>query len=298
MGDATSGGPLTAANDSIRNAAKWLIASSAGVGVVLVAGSQLSSIGALETCVSPTQSCARLPVAVLAALVALGAVCYAVWRTVQLLLPVGVPIGDLSARWDAAEPEADVVFLKGNKEYLGFDSPAELEQAREQAWRAKRDADRGVAQAAAADLPSAKATAAVEQAEFDRLQSLVVRVTDIAQHERLKAQFADVLPHLLAAALVGALGILAFAWAANPPAAVAASADLSGADLSGADLRETDLSGTDLTDADLSGADLEGADLEDAALKDVVWSDTTCPDGTNSDDHDGTCTGHLDADGS
>jgi uncharacterized protein YjbI with pentapeptide repeats len=99
--------------------------------------------------------------------------------------------------------------------------------------------------------------------------------------------------------------------------------DLSGADLSGADLRgttfvHTNFSNADLIDVKLSppitrkysnselvivttftepnltGADLTGTDLTDVAgLDTAIWGNTTCPDGENSDDHGGTCEGHL-----
>lgn len=65
------------------------------------------------------------------------------------------------------------------------------------------------------------------------------------------------------------------------------------ANLSWADLRDATLRSANLRDANLSGANLTGADLHGALLLDVVWSNTTCPDGTNSDDHDDTCEGHL-----
>jgi hypothetical protein len=75
-------------------------------------------------------------------------------------------------------------------------------------------------------------------------------------------------------------------------------ADLRTANLSGADLRRANLFGAFLVSADLTGADLTGAtlidaDLTDANLTGVIWSNTWCPDGTNSDDDDATCVGHL-----
>jgi hypothetical protein len=45
--------------------------------------------------------------------------------------------------------------------------------------------------------------------------------------------------------------------------------------------------------ANLSGANLNGADVTGAgALLGVTYSNTTCPDGTDSDNDDGTCVGH------
>jgi uncharacterized protein YjbI with pentapeptide repeats len=91
---------------------------------------------------------------------------------------------------------------------------------------------------------------------------------------------------------VAAIGIVAFAWAANPPAKTV-TADLRGAKLTGAFLRDADLRNARLDGADLTGADLTGADLTGASLTKVVWSRTTCPDGSVSDENAGTCQGHL-----
>jgi uncharacterized protein YjbI with pentapeptide repeats len=70
--------------------------------------------------------------------------------------------------------------------------------------------------------------------------------------------------------------------------------DLAGTNLTEADLSDADLTGVDLRAANLTRADLSGANFTDAELRDVVttdctWADTTCPDGSNSDDNNGTC---------
>jgi hypothetical protein len=70
-------------------------------------------------------------------------------------------------------------------------------------------------------------------------------------------------------------------------------ANMNGADLSGANLRDADLRDATLNSADLSGANLTDADLILAFLSGANWNNTTCPDGTNSDDNGGTCSGHL-----
>jgi uncharacterized protein YjbI with pentapeptide repeats len=90
------------------------------------------------------------------------------------------------------------------------------------------------------------------------------------------------------------------------------------ANLTGSNLRGAVISGqfalpaANLTDANLAGALVSGqfampqvnltrANLEGAvvtglgALAGAIYNDTTCPDGTNSDDNGGTCTGHLTA---
>ena len=120
----------------------------------------------------------------------------------------------------------------------------------------------------------------------------------IANHVEYVHYFRRVaLGRLIRAAALTAIGIVAFAWAANPavsaPSASLREADLSGSDLSGVNLRGADLTGANLEGADLTGADLKGADLTDANIRDVVWLNTTCPDGASSDGSGGSCENHL-----
>jgi hypothetical protein len=120
----------------------------------------------------------------------------------------------------------------------------------------------------------------------------IAAIERMANHQGLRADFSTTLRHMLPATAVVALGILAFAWAANPAPATAGP-DLRNARLTGAYLRDADLRNAKLDGADLTRADLTGAELEGASLVAVVWRDTICPDGTNSRDNTGTCAGHL-----
>ncbi|MEO1270567.1 MAG: pentapeptide repeat-containing protein, partial [Myxococcota bacterium] len=70
-------------------------------------------------------------------------------------------------------------------------------------------------------------------------------------------------------------------------------ANLQGTDLTQALLFEADLRGADLIGANLTQTNLTGAFVSDTLLDGVIWQDTSCPDGTNSDQHGGTCGGHL-----
>jgi uncharacterized protein YjbI with pentapeptide repeats len=155
------------------------------------------------------------------------------------------------------------------------------------------------------NLRAAEGDETVDEEELSRadivLQDVLARadtVVSIANHVEYVSFFKTVaLKRLILAAAFAALGIVAFAWAANPPASIAGAslrdANLAGADLTGANLRHADLSGADLSGADLTGATLEGAVLTDANLDDVVWSSTVCPDGTTSDKAGGSCENHL-----
>lgn len=139
---------------------------------------------------------------------------------------------------------------------------------------------------------------------LDDLVELMDTLLDRAASIDLQERFLNLRVEIAVGVLLGAAGILAFAWAANPPdpptqpAPSLRNADLVGADLSGASLRNADLTGADLTNADLEDADVEGA-----VITKVVWRNTTCPDGTNSDSRTraaandvragATCRGHL-----
>ncbi|MEP6695303.1 MAG: pentapeptide repeat-containing protein [Pseudonocardiales bacterium] len=285
---------LAAANDKVRGAAKWLLGATAAVGAALIGGSQLSSIGKLEACTGSSQQCLRLPIAALSSVIALVALAYIIWTAVGILLPVAVTVADLDQAWDAGK-RADVKFLKANTPLLGYARPSDLETARTQAWNDLVAARKALKDADADDPTRAAKTTAHDLAEsaFKDKQQRVATVTDIAQYELLQSDFRSLMARLLPATAVVALGIVTFAWAANPPAAETPSAKLAGANLTNADLSGADLSGADLTRANFSNADLSGASLSHAKLRGAVWKHTTCPDGTDSDDHSKTCLGHL-----
>ena len=293
--------PFQSANERIRDAAKWLIAASAAVGAILVAGSQLSSIGRLQP--GP-----RLWVAIAGAVLALWGVVAAIWTAVRLMLPVQVTLQDVQARWERWRDDArgfrawrqrvqmpDVAFFKRNRVFLGgVDAPQVLTDAYEDAAtavKAARDAAAAPPQGRGKRRPAAGKPTLEELELVQRRADANLRIaTQYARHHWLAGQFRRVLPRLLLYATMTAVGIGLFAWAANPGLS---TVRLEGTTLNGAVLRDADLSGADLTGADLTNADLTGASLSGAILTGVRWSNTTCPDGTNSDDVGRTCRGHL-----
>jgi hypothetical protein len=68
--------------------------------------------------------------------------------------------------------------------------------------------------------------------------------------------------------------------------------DVTNAKFIGTNLVDSDLTKVNFTNANLSGALFGGYSLG-PGISDVIWSNTICPDGTNSNDHDNTCVGHL-----
>jgi uncharacterized protein YjbI with pentapeptide repeats len=110
------------------------------------------------------------------------------------------------------------------------------------------------------DLAGA-ADAEVLTARIQDLDARIGSIEDMAIHEALKDQFHASLRRLLMATGTATLGIVAFAWAANPPANPAPSTDLHNSRLVNAFLRDPDLRGARLDGADLTGADLTGSSL-------------------------------------
>jgi hypothetical protein len=272
---------LEAGKQRIRDAAKWLVASAAAVGAALIAGSQVSSIGRLDVGWPTTIATARLWVATIGVLTGLGGIAYVFWTAVSILLPSVVLISDLNDNWErpSREMRPVVAFFRRYPKYLqGVATPAQLIDHRARLIEQLGNAG---PLAGEAFLPRISA-----------LDQRIQAIEDMANYQGLKARFERALGRLLAAAALIAIGIVAFAWSANPPAGPV-TADLRNAKLGGAFLRDTDLRGARLDGADLSRADLTGADLTGATLTGVTWSATTCPDGSNSDENGQTCAGHL-----
>ncbi|MFJ3794268.1 pentapeptide repeat-containing protein [Kitasatospora sp. NPDC090091] len=273
------------ANDKIRSAAKWIVASSAAVGAALLAGSQLSNIGKLP----PSEG--RFWWAVVGAVIGLIAVVCAIWLATRILLPLTVTIDQLVRQWD--HPKRDlkpaVDFFKYDTTYLQHygSSPQGLKQAQADNETALQDAGARGDQAAKDTGMETRLT----------LAATVLGLEQLAQHKVLEGRFRRNLRWLMLTTGLAAAGILAFAWASNPPAAQPPAADLKNAILAHANLRDADLKNAVLDHADFTCADLTGADLKHASLVGAKWHDTTCPDGKNSDKVGGSCAGHLTAEG-
>jgi hypothetical protein len=269
---------LERANDRIRGAAKWLIASSAAVGAALIAGSQLSSIGKLEVGLPTSVEQARLWIACIGAITGLVGVVFAIWISVQILLPKTVFIRDLDLAWDGRERSlAPIVdFFKKHPDYLqDFASPYAITEEFDRLTSDRRRVQEELATGAVAvsavpwhkfserrallqKQDALRSSAEELDAQISDIESRIESIEDTATHEALKAEFRTALRGLLVASAIVALGIVSFAWAANPPAKSSPSADLRNSDLSGANLRDAKLGNARLDNANLTGADLTG----------------------------------------
>lgn len=274
--DPSASSDLSAARDLVRAAAKWFVGGLGAIGAVLVAGSQLSSVGSLDA------GSSRFWIAVAGVSVGLLAILWAMSRVVDVLAPGRWSFEDVVAAWDRVghrprrlfPNDRDAVGLYFRQHPLalgGYDSPGAIQQE-----YAESDADRE---------------------GLDDLVNLMDDLLEKAATVSLQTRFTTLKWQIAAGVLLGAGGIVAFAWAANPADPAQPAPSLRGANLVGADLRGASLRNADLTHANLTNADLEGADLAGAKTGGAVWSHTTCPDGTNSAVAAGrlpqTCSGHM-----
>ena len=75
------------------------------------------------------------------------------------------------------------------------------------------------------------------------------------------------------------------------------SVDFTNADLSPLDIGGVGVSASlidaNFTNANFTNTNLTGADFTNTIRTGIIWSNTICPDGTNSNNNDDTCEGHL-----
>lgn len=292
-----------AVNARLRDVAKWLIGAVSAVGAALIAGSQLSSIGKLTVCFQARLECMRAPVATIGVVVGLLSIAAALRIGLELLTPVDRSPSELQQEWTKGDVSPVHKYFTANPAYLqGFRDFADA-MTQIQAGLACHDA-----LAEKYDDPNTSDAERIELVEEMRLADGDAQ--DLLNRNEAVMAIANEIVHtedfrtktkggFLKAAGWAAIGILLFAWGANPPTpSLAPSASLRGAhlrgvDLSGDKLERADLSGADLRGANLTGTDLKGAGLQGANLSGVLWSGTTCPDGSNSDRDAGSCVNHL-----
>lgn len=218
--------PYKVANEQIRKTATWLIGALSAVAAILLAGSQLSSIGKL-----PLDDW-RLTIAGLSAAAAIGAVIFAIYRLSLILAPVTTPLMDLRA--EANNEKSEMVAMVASDVGLtgGYGSIVELLTAydtdRNRLFEARRlhraaraELEAAVTEAAkAATAKNVQAAEGAEQradADVMDLRRPVERLGALLGHLTLTRRFKDERSRVTIASTVGALAILTFAWAANPP---------------------------------------------------------------------------------
>jgi hypothetical protein len=197
---------LTSATSTISDTAKWLITIFAGVAGVLVAGSQLSSLGKLD--LGP-----RLLAALAGLALGIAGAAYAVMNTVPVLTSARVRLAELAVTQDKDEQR----FLQDNAELLlGLANDArELKQRYDIALSARAQAfTRLYANPTDADLNT---QAKVSDAQASNYSQAVGGLLTAARYDRVRRKFEAAQREMLWGGLFAAAGIALFAWAANPP---------------------------------------------------------------------------------
>ncbi len=219
---APASNPFLPATTQLREVAKWLIGAFAAVAAVMLAGTQLSSLGAL-----PTEHPTRLLVAVAAAVVVVGATTGAIYQ-LSTVLPL-----DFSGVHGLVRESREVPMREVLAADSGYRAGRENVQALLVDYETARDEERSAhrrraaleVEVADAVKPSeeltgrlARATKREELAEAE-VQSLKSHVTALIQMKgylNVRRRFDSARTAVLWLAALAAAGIITFAWAANP----------------------------------------------------------------------------------
>lgn len=228
------GNPFLPATTQLREVAKWLIGAFAAVATVMLAGTQLSSLGALST-EDPT----RLVVAVSAAVVVVAATTGAIYQ-LSTVLPLDFSGIHGLVEESREQPMRDVLaadsgYRAGRANVAAL--LADYEAARLRDRRARHA--RGALELEVAEAPEpseqleARLARAVKleelaAAEAKALNANVTALVQMKGYLNVRRRFDSARTAVLWLAALAAAGIITFAWAANPseagPAAGAAIA--------------------------------------------------------------------------
>jgi len=210
---------------SIREVAKWLIGALAAVATIMLAGTQLSSLGSL-----PTQPSGRLWVAGIAALVAVMAVVRSIYLLSTVLMVQTSSLTDLR---ENTRPTATTIqrIIDGDPGFLeGRPSVAKLLDDYAQAQRqaisaadAKALAQQALLDAKPTDEEKAQAlvkhaiqAASLADALRERLGERVRSLVELDGYVKVRASFDKARKGVIGWAAVSAIAVIVFAWAANP----------------------------------------------------------------------------------
>jgi hypothetical protein len=207
--DSTAGDHgLQAASDRIRETAKWLTVSLGAVGALLLAGTQLSSVGEL------TVGSQRFAVAVAGGvLAAIGTVCILLANVLVATTPV-MSLTKLKGRRPPAgtkDARTDQFLLRG------YSDVAALATAYDSAINARKAAIEGYD---GGEPTPAEQAAQVRAAAVD---GIVTRLVLVSSHMNLSHRWRVAIWPICIGAVVAAIGVVLFVWAANPPDGAKAS---------------------------------------------------------------------------
>jgi hypothetical protein len=219
--------PFQPGSDRLRKTAAWLAGALGAVASIMLAGSQLSSIGSL----SATHDLWRLIAAILSALLAVGAVGYAIYQLTSIQMPGEGTLGQI--RKAAADPRSRLAVLAADDSGLraGRESLSVLLDDYERLRQTERQAEDAVlkattaAQKAQSEAEHRKAALAVAaasadqqdaDARIDNLRPYMVTLAQLSSYLEVRQNFDEGRRRILFAALAAAGLLVCFAWAANP----------------------------------------------------------------------------------
>jgi len=176
---------LSTAVADLRSLAKWLLAVFAAIAGVLTAGTQLSGVGHLQF-PSP-----RLAIAVVGVLLALVAIAIILWLFVEVLTPGHISLTTLAA-YEAQHPRSALIRFVQGSDLLG---PYRSVAALKRAFDDNKD-----------------------QATQDSIDSIVRYILPACWYQQTRIRFRRAFTIGLPCAVVAAVSVLGFTWAANPVA--------------------------------------------------------------------------------
>ncbi|MFI6827455.1 hypothetical protein ACIBG5_10180 [Kribbella sp. NPDC050241] len=194
---------FAAATETLRSTVKWLLAASAGVGGLLVAGLQLTSLGSLSL------TAWRLWVAVGGVLLAVGGVAYLILRTSQILTNEWITLAQLSvddfqAQLDGQTSDRPVL---QEIEVFKHELYAHVAEDVQQLYRRLIQANEVVRTAGAGELDLRGAA---------ELRAAAENVVQYANYSETRTRFKALGQQFAYAAAAIVVGVLLFAYAANP----------------------------------------------------------------------------------
>lgn len=182
MADRSDPAGVQSAIDRYRDLAKYLITIFAAVGALLLAGTQLASIGDLSLKETPE----RVVAAAVGLVLGVAAVAVIVWLALRILEPVDMTLDSISDGSALAKQIEQRPLLLGGAR--------DLQQVRENLE-----------------------TTALSDEERDSWYVVADQIVAYAAYLRTRARFEGAWRPMLGAAVAGVVGITAFSWGANPP---------------------------------------------------------------------------------
>lgn len=194
---------FAAATETLRSTARWLLTAAAGLGGLLVAGLQLTSLGSLSL------TAWRLWVSVGGVLLAVCGVAYLIMRTSQILTNEWITLAQLSVDDFQAQLEgaASSSALLQEIEVYKHELYAQVAESVQQLYRRLIQANELIREAV------------VDEADLRRaaeLRAAAENVVHYANYYETRIRFKALGRHFGYASAVIVVGVLLFAYAANP----------------------------------------------------------------------------------